>query len=131
MLQHALADHGGAAFVMKTEDSAFLNVPALVQELKANCRNPGCQLERMYFGREVRPAASTPPAKAKDKGSKKGGGRVGGRVGGSVADAASAANDADWSKQTSLREYVPFMLGGGFVLSADLAEVILRVNTQV
>ena len=136
MLRHAQEHHAGAAFVMKTEDSAFINVPALVRELKANCRNPGCQLERMYFGREVRPAASTPPAK--DKGGKKGGGGGGDggggdsvSRGGSVADAASAAGDADWSAQTSLREYVPFMLGGGFVLSSDLADVILQVNTQV
>lgn len=39
---------------MKADDDAFVNVPALTAELKANCVTPGCRRERMYFGREIR-----------------------------------------------------------------------------
>jgi hypothetical protein len=41
-------------FVLKADDDAFINVPALVRELKANCLSFGCRKERMYFGREIR-----------------------------------------------------------------------------
>ena len=41
-------------FIMKADDDAFVNVPALITELKANCLTPGCRQERIYFGREIR-----------------------------------------------------------------------------
>lgn len=41
-------------FIMKADDDAFVNVPALIAELKSNCITPGCRRERMYFGREIR-----------------------------------------------------------------------------
>ncbi len=41
-------------FVLKADDDAFINVPALVRELKAQCLSHGCRKERMYFGREIR-----------------------------------------------------------------------------
>ena len=41
-------------FVLKADDDAFINVPALVRELKAHCQTPGCRKERMYFGKEIR-----------------------------------------------------------------------------
>ena len=41
-------------FVLKADDDAFINVPALVRELKAHCLSFGCRKERMYFGREIR-----------------------------------------------------------------------------
>ncbi len=41
-------------FILKADDDAFVNVPALIAELKANCITPGCRHERMYFGREIR-----------------------------------------------------------------------------
>jgi len=41
-------------FVLKADDDAFINVPSLVRELKAQCLSFGCRKERMYFGREIR-----------------------------------------------------------------------------
>ena len=41
-------------FILKADDDAFINVPALVRELKAQCQTPGCRKERMYFGKEIR-----------------------------------------------------------------------------
>lgn len=39
---------------MKADDDAFVNVPALVRELKGACLSAGCRRERIYFGREIR-----------------------------------------------------------------------------
>lgn len=41
-------------FILKADDDAFINVPALVRELKAQCQTPGCRKERIYFGKEIR-----------------------------------------------------------------------------
>ena len=41
-------------FIMKADDDAFVNVPALVRELKGACLSIGCRRERIYFGREIR-----------------------------------------------------------------------------
>lgn len=43
-----------ARFILKADDDAFINVPALIAELKSNCRTPSCRKERIYFGREIR-----------------------------------------------------------------------------
>lgn len=45
------------AFVLKTDDDAYVNVPALVPALRALCVTPGCRgQERLYLGAEVGPA---------------------------------------------------------------------------
>ena len=35
--------HYDAAFVLKTDDDAFINVVPMVDQLKLLCENPGCQ----------------------------------------------------------------------------------------
>ncbi len=39
--------------------------------------------------------------------------------------------DVEYLNHTSLKTYMPYMMGGGYVLSADLAHVILGINQQV
>lgn len=39
--------------------------------------------------------------------------------------------DVEYLNHTSLKTYMPYMMGGGYVLSADLARVILGINRQV
>jgi hypothetical protein len=39
--------------------------------------------------------------------------------------------DVEYLEHTSLKTYMPYMMGGGYVLSADLAHVILGINQQV
>lgn len=39
-------------------------------------------------------------------------------------------SDDEYLRHTSLKKYMPYMLGGGYVLSSDLAEVILGINSQ-
>ena len=41
-----------------------------------------------------------------------------------------AAQDVEYLNHTSLKTYFPYMMGGGYVLSADLAAVILGINQQ-
>jgi hypothetical protein len=38
--------------------------------------------------------------------------------------------DVEYLNHTSLKTYFPYMMGGGYVLSADLAAVILGINQQ-
>lgn len=38
--------------------------------------------------------------------------------------------DVEYLNHTSLKTYFPYMMGGGYVLSADLAHVILGINQQ-
>ena len=40
------------------------------------------------------------------------------------------AQDVEYLNHTSLKTYFPYMMGGGYVLSADLAAVILGINQQ-
>ncbi|RMZ52654.1 hypothetical protein APUTEX25_000773 [Auxenochlorella protothecoides] len=103
-----------ATFVMKAEDSTWLDPVGIMQELLSLCMSPGCEHERLYLGREQRPTASLqervdvtgqPPRRR-------------GRV------------DAVYAAHTSLSSYMPYMLGGGYVLSRDLAQLVLEVNTH-
>ena len=40
-----------AAFVLKTDDDAFINVAPLVAQLRAMCEHEDCQRERLYMGK--------------------------------------------------------------------------------
>ena len=35
--------HYDVAYVLKTDDDAFINVAPMVEQLKLLCQNPGCQ----------------------------------------------------------------------------------------
>lgn len=50
VLEYA-AMHYDAAFVLKTDDDAFVNVGPLMQQLRAVCEDPECRGERIYMGR--------------------------------------------------------------------------------
>ena len=49
VLEHATLHHD-TAYVMKTDDDSFVNVPALLRELAGLCTQPGCRGERLYLG---------------------------------------------------------------------------------
>jgi len=42
--------HYDVSFVLKTDDDAFINVPPLVQQLRALCETEHCRHERLYVG---------------------------------------------------------------------------------
>ena len=41
-------------FILKTDDDAFVNVPAFVQQLQLLCESPDCRRERLYMGKQCR-----------------------------------------------------------------------------
>lgn len=53
ILEHAVTAWR-PAFVLKTDDDAFVNVPALLRTLRTLCATPRCRgRERLYVGAEV------------------------------------------------------------------------------
>lgn len=56
ILEHAVTAFR-PAFVLKTDDDAFVNVPSLLPALRSLCVTPRCRgPERLYVGAEVRHA---------------------------------------------------------------------------
>lgn len=47
-----------------------------------------------------------------------------------VQGSVNTPGDEEYLRHTSLKKYMPYMLGGGYILSADLAQVILGINRQ-
>ena len=41
-------------FILKTDDDAFVNVPAFVQQLRLLCESPDCRKEHLYMGKQCR-----------------------------------------------------------------------------
>lgn len=50
VMEYAAANYD-PAFVLKTDDDAFINVAPLMEELRAMCENPDCRRERLYMGK--------------------------------------------------------------------------------
>ena len=50
--EHVVAQYD-FSFVLKTDDDSFVNVPALVADLRSRCTAPGCHNERLYMGYQV------------------------------------------------------------------------------
>lgn len=50
--EHVVAKYD-FSFVLKTDDDSFVNVPALVADLRGRCTAPGCHNERLYMGYQV------------------------------------------------------------------------------
>lgn len=75
-------------FVVKTDDDAYISCAALVATLKGLCRNPDCRNEGMYFGQE----------------------KHNGEV---ITEIDSKWSNLEYFQLTGLKEYMPYMLGGG------------------
>ena len=52
VFEHVVAAHD-IAFVLKTDDDSFVNVPAMVADLRARCTTTGCAAEKLYMGYQV------------------------------------------------------------------------------
>ncbi|KAL4419883.1 hypothetical protein ABPG75_006981 [Micractinium tetrahymenae] len=95
------------AFVLKTDDDAFVNVPALLPALRKLCATPGCRgAERLYIGAELRNSSV-------------------------VTEPGHRWNNEAFVEHTGLTVYPSYMGGGGYVLSSDLASALVTVHTQV
>ena len=52
VFEHVVAAHD-VAFVLKTDDDSFVNVPALVADLRRRCTSADCAAEMLYMGYQV------------------------------------------------------------------------------
>ena len=50
VLEHAVATYD-VKFILKTDDDAFINIRALIMQLRLLCQTPGCRTERVYMGK--------------------------------------------------------------------------------
>ncbi len=75
-------------FVLKTDDDAYVSCAALVEVLQGLCHHPDCLNERLYFGQEKRNGVV-------------------------ITEEDSKWSNLEYFQLTGLKEYVPYMLGGG------------------
>lgn len=94
------------SFIMKTDDDAFVNVPWLLFSLRKGCVSEGCRHERLYMGRM---AANSPVLL-----------RPGHRW----------ANE-EYFNHTGLRVYPKYAMGGGYVLSGDVAAMLIKTQAAM
>lgn len=50
VLEYAIT-HYDVRYILKTDDDAFVNHRALIQQLRWLCSTPGCRTERVYMGK--------------------------------------------------------------------------------
>lgn len=130
--------HFNANFIIKTDDDAFINVPATIAMLKARqplgilwtclitwhdyaawllcttamtptqdlCMTPTCTNERLYIGTMAR--------------------------GGPVhLDPEHRWQNMEFFNHTGLEKYPNYMMGGGYVVSGDVAAALVSLHAQV
>eukprot|EP01025_Chloroclados_australasicus_P009938 TRINITY_DN1385_c0_g2_i2.p1 TRINITY_DN1385_c0_g2~~TRINITY_DN1385_c0_g2_i2.p1 ORF type:complete len:462 (+),score=39.24 TRINITY_DN1385_c0_g2_i2:339-1724(+) len=105
-----VAENYQASFVLKTDDVAYVNVPVLVHYLHQQCMNEDCLHERLYIGYEQ----SNSP----------------------VFRDTSQSEFNQWINQKYYEvvksdQYIPYMMGGGYILSGDLVELIISMQQNI
>lgn len=92
-----------ARFILKTDDDAYVDAARLVAELRVLCRSADCSDEKLYMGEEKRNGEVI------------------------VEDGHKWSNE-EYFRLTGLKEYAPYMFGGGYVFSMDVAKALVQVN---
>eukprot|EP01025_Chloroclados_australasicus_P029229 TRINITY_DN2913_c2_g1_i1.p1 TRINITY_DN2913_c2_g1~~TRINITY_DN2913_c2_g1_i1.p1 ORF type:complete len:502 (-),score=52.35 TRINITY_DN2913_c2_g1_i1:20-1480(-) len=103
-IQYAV-EHMNVKFILKTDDDAFVYVPGIMNTLQDLCVNPSCINERLYVGNLKTNAIVN-------------------------VEAGHRWNDQVYVNYTHLDYYPPYMLGGGYVLSQDLASILVNLYKQ-
>ena len=52
LYEHVVDEHD-VAFVLKTDDDSFVNVPAMLADLRARCSSADCTVVKLYMGFQV------------------------------------------------------------------------------
>ncbi|CAK0784367.1 hypothetical protein CVIRNUC_007571 [Coccomyxa viridis] len=105
VLEHAVT-HYDARFILKTDDDAFVNVPAFVQQLRLLCESPDCRKERLYMGKQCRR----------------------GKV---IMSPGHKWDNSGYYNHTGLATYANYMFGGGYIVSADVAKALVTMEDMV
>ncbi|CAL8469155.1 g8696 [Coccomyxa elongata] len=98
--------HYDARFILKTDDDAFVHTWAMVQQLRLLCESPDCRRERLYMGKQC-------------------------RRGEVILTPGHRWNNADYYNHTGLETYANYMFGGGYILSADVAQALVHLQSKV
>jgi galactosylxylosylprotein 3-beta-galactosyltransferase len=98
--------HYDARFILKTDDDAFVNTPAMVHQLRMLCESPDCRREHLYMGLQC-------------------------RRGEVILSPGHKWNNDVYYNHTGLKTYVNYMLGGGYILSADAAAALVAIADTV
>lgn len=106
MMQYALV-HFNVQFIMKAQDSSYINVANLLQVLQASCTSASCHNEGVYLGREVKNSSVI-----------------------IASDGKMSQSGRDYWEHTHLRKYMPYMSGAGYVLSSDLVHVVIGIEQR-
>ena len=106
LFQYALV-HFDVQFIMKAEDTSYIQVDNLLPVLQATCTNAACHNQGLYLGSEMKNSNVTVESD------------------GSIA----LAGQSYW-EHTHLKTFMPHMLGAGYVLSSDLAHAVLDIEKR-
>ncbi|KAK9802990.1 hypothetical protein WJX73_005638 [Symbiochloris irregularis] len=90
-------------FILKTDDDAFVNVRALIQQLQMLCETPGCRTERVYMGKMAKES-------------------------GVLLQPGHKWNNMVFYNHTGLKTYPKYMMGGGYLISGDVAAALVNIN---
>ncbi|DBA84062.1 hypothetical protein WJX77_012346 [Trebouxia sp. C0004] len=93
-------------FVLKTDDDAFINIAPLMSQLHLLCITEECRNERIYMGRMAKESEV-------------------------LLQPGHKWNNIIFHNHTGLRTYPTYAMGGGYVLSGDVANMLVTVNLKM
>jgi len=96
-------EHFDVRFVLKTDDDAFVHVPPMLSLLRSLCETPGCAAERLYIGRMIQESEV-------------------------LLQPGHKWNNYVFFNHTGLKTYPKYAMGGGYILSGDVARTLIQVN---
>ncbi|KAK9815952.1 hypothetical protein WJX72_012497 [[Myrmecia] bisecta] len=105
VLEHAVT-HFDVRFILKTDDDAFINVKPLIGQLRLLCESPACKQERIYMGRMAKDSEV-------------------------LLQPGHKWNNIIFHNHTGLKQYPNYMMGGGYVVSGDVAMTLVNVNRKM
>ncbi|KAK9868651.1 hypothetical protein WJX84_001984 [Apatococcus fuscideae] len=105
VLEYAVT-HYDVRFILKTDDDAFINVVPLISQLKLLCETPGCKNERVYMGRMAQRSEV-------------------------MLQPGHKWNNEAYLNHTGLSQYPNYMMGGGYILSGDVATALVNINHRM
>ncbi|CAL8463439.1 g2973 [Coccomyxa elongata] len=105
VLEYAIK-HYDVRFILKTDDDAYVHVEALVHQLRLLCMSADCRNERLYMGRMCTESEV-------------------------LLQPGHKWNNIVFYNHTGLKTYPNYMMGGGYILSGDVAKMLLDMNSKM
>ncbi|KAK9839945.1 hypothetical protein WJX74_000916 [Apatococcus lobatus] len=103
--------HLDCRFILKADDDTYINVIPLVQELQQMCRHQDCRHAKLYIG-QMNQAGAIRALHMPD-------------------GQPSQYYNAPYHARTGLEYYPHYMVGGGYIVTQDIAAGLVAVNSFV